>query len=305
MDVLNFISWLKSKRQVTTVDASQTLIPLGLKDARRVDGYLPGAISVEDLLSGATPSYTDGNIFIGPDAGTISTNKVNNIGIGEYSANGNNRYNNINIGYESGAYTPNAQRNVALGTSTHSNGANTTDSVFIGYGSGRLFNNSVSSNTFVGAYTGINNWISGEFNTTIGAYSLSSLTTGFSNSSIGQYSLNSLTVGYWNTALGNESLVNLSLGRFNTAIGGMSGNSVTTGENNIFIGYNANVLYPNGGISNSAAIGRGAVVDSNNQIAIGSVSYPLGTVSTEALTPTKSWAVKINGVNYKIPLQIA
>lgn len=60
MDVLNFISWLKSKRQVTTVNASQTLIPLGLKDARRSDGYLPGAITVSDLQAQLLPykSYT-------------------------------------------------------------------------------------------------------------------------------------------------------------------------------------------------------------------------------------------------------
>jgi len=51
MDILNFISWIKSGRQVSTVDASKTLVPLGLKDGRRDDGYLAGAITVEDLLA--------------------------------------------------------------------------------------------------------------------------------------------------------------------------------------------------------------------------------------------------------------
>lgn len=51
MDILNFISWIKGGRQVSTVDASKTLIPVGLKDGRRDDGYLAGAISVEDLAA--------------------------------------------------------------------------------------------------------------------------------------------------------------------------------------------------------------------------------------------------------------
>ena len=51
MDILNFISWIKAGRQVITVDASKTLIPLGLKDNRRNDGYLAGAITVEDFIN--------------------------------------------------------------------------------------------------------------------------------------------------------------------------------------------------------------------------------------------------------------
>lgn len=49
MDILNFISWIKGGRVVTTVDPAKTLIPVGLKDDRRDDGYLAGAITVEDL----------------------------------------------------------------------------------------------------------------------------------------------------------------------------------------------------------------------------------------------------------------
>jgi hypothetical protein len=53
MDILNFISWIKGKRIVTTVDPTQTLIPIALKDGRRDDSYLAGAISVADLISGS------------------------------------------------------------------------------------------------------------------------------------------------------------------------------------------------------------------------------------------------------------
>ena len=100
MDVLNFISWLKSKRQVTTVDASQTLIPLGLKDARRSDGYLPGAISVQDLAGSLTPTFTNCNIAFGEDALSSITTGVNNVGIGCKSLENNTTGdNNIAIGY--------------------------------------------------------------------------------------------------------------------------------------------------------------------------------------------------------------
>jgi hypothetical protein len=49
MDILNFISWIKGGRQVTSVDPAKTLIPVGLKDPKRDDGYLAGAITVQDL----------------------------------------------------------------------------------------------------------------------------------------------------------------------------------------------------------------------------------------------------------------
>jgi len=51
MDILNFISWIKGKRQVTSVDPAKTLLPVGLKDPRRDDEYLAGAISVADFIT--------------------------------------------------------------------------------------------------------------------------------------------------------------------------------------------------------------------------------------------------------------
>jgi hypothetical protein len=51
MDILNFISWIKGKRVVTTVDPTKTLIPLGIKDGRRDDEYLAGAITYDDLAN--------------------------------------------------------------------------------------------------------------------------------------------------------------------------------------------------------------------------------------------------------------
>jgi hypothetical protein len=63
MDILNFISWIKGGRQVTTVDPSKTLLPVGLKDGRRDDGYLAGAISVADFLN-LVPTGLEGTSYI-------------------------------------------------------------------------------------------------------------------------------------------------------------------------------------------------------------------------------------------------
>jgi hypothetical protein len=51
MDILNIISWIKNKRYVTSVDPATTLMPIGLKDDRRDDGYLAGVITVENLAA--------------------------------------------------------------------------------------------------------------------------------------------------------------------------------------------------------------------------------------------------------------
>ena len=73
MDILNFISWIKGGRVVTTVDPAQTLLPVGLKDNRRDDGYLAGAISVEDLaaqIGGSSYTYEIGE-YVPSEGGII------------------------------------------------------------------------------------------------------------------------------------------------------------------------------------------------------------------------------------------
>lgn len=51
MDILNFISWIKGKRQLNVVDPAKTLLPIGIKDGRRDDDYLTGAILIQDFIS--------------------------------------------------------------------------------------------------------------------------------------------------------------------------------------------------------------------------------------------------------------
>jgi hypothetical protein len=99
MDILNFISWIKGGRVVTTVDPTQTLLPVGLKDNRRDDGYLAGAISVQDLAAQLVPEpaykvYTAllTQAGIDPPVATVLENTIGNItwtylGTGSYTGN--------------------------------------------------------------------------------------------------------------------------------------------------------------------------------------------------------------------------
>ena len=63
MDILNFISWIKGRRIVTSVNPTKTLVPVGLKDDRRDDEYLTGAISIADLGAQFGGTVVWGNIF--------------------------------------------------------------------------------------------------------------------------------------------------------------------------------------------------------------------------------------------------
>jgi len=50
MDVLNFISWIKSLK-ITSTLPNNTLIPVGIKNPNRGDSYLPAVITSQDLIA--------------------------------------------------------------------------------------------------------------------------------------------------------------------------------------------------------------------------------------------------------------
>jgi hypothetical protein len=82
MDVLNFISWIKNGQQVTTVDPTQTLLPVGLRDPRRDDGYRSGAITAQDFINSVTPPSI---ISVGDGCNSTLRTGVNSCVIGQYS----------------------------------------------------------------------------------------------------------------------------------------------------------------------------------------------------------------------------
>lgn len=126
MDILNFISWIRGGRKVNTVDPAKTLIPVGLKDGRRDDDYLAGAISVEDLAAQLAPTTTlqqildnnhdlvDGNNFQGTNAGLGNTG-TSVIAIGESAAQDNTGQIVVSVG-DFSAYQNQGTFVAALGT---------------------------------------------------------------------------------------------------------------------------------------------------------------------------------------------
>ena len=77
MDILNFISWIKSRRRFTSVDPTETLLPVGIRDARRDDKYLTGAITVQELIDQIIP-YVPINGTFGLFAQTAKSVPVTN-----------------------------------------------------------------------------------------------------------------------------------------------------------------------------------------------------------------------------------
>jgi hypothetical protein len=99
MDILNFISWIRGNRVVTSVDPAKTLIPVGLKDGRRDDEYLAGAITVEDLAAQIAPEpaykvYTALLTQSGTDA-PVATVLENTIGDIVWTRTSDGEYNGI------------------------------------------------------------------------------------------------------------------------------------------------------------------------------------------------------------------
>lgn len=104
MDILNFISWIKGKRKVTSVDPAKTLLPVGLKDPRRDDEYLAGAISVQDFVTQIGPSLYSATFFdttTQTNGGATTANQVliNSTQIANgFTLGPNNRINILNAG---------------------------------------------------------------------------------------------------------------------------------------------------------------------------------------------------------------
>jgi hypothetical protein len=263
MDILNFISWTKGGRVVTSVDASHTLLPVGLKDPKRDDGYLAGAISVLDFASAITPTFTNGNIKFGESALASVTTGSDNIALGDNSL----------------ETITTASVNIAIGKNALKN--TTTSDQSIAIGSDALYDNT-----------------SGSQNIALGNSALLRNTTGNNNVGLGTVTMLFNTTGYQNIAIGTQSLFYNTTGRDNIAIGVSTGNANTTGQFNIMIGSDID----NQNFSNCIILGKQAQATASNQFVVGSAGSNAGSVTLEANTSTQVWNVRINGIARKILL---
>jgi trimeric autotransporter adhesin len=213
-----------------------------------ISGAYNTAIGNFALVDNTTGSY---NVAIGTDVLGNNTIGDGNIGIGLFSL-----YSNV-----SGVY------NFGIGQSALEN--NTTGSANIAIGLySMLSNTNGHSNVSLGSQSMRNN-ISGNENTAIGYNSLYNNSGGTMNTVVGSHALRVNTSSSWNTAVGHEALRNNNqLG--NTAVGQLAGGTCTSCIETTFLGRLADASAA--GISNAAAIGARAIVNTSNKVRIGNTS---------------------------------
>ena len=167
-----------------------------------------------------------------------------------------------------------------------------------------------SANTAVGFRSlmvnqpdGGNLGLNGTENTSVGALSLTSNTTGYNNTAVGYQSLAANTTASANTAVGENALTAVTAGFDNTAIGwkagarggdsitGYAGSTVAfvntiAGSYNTFVG----VAGSTAEVSNCTAVGMDAYCDATNQVRLGNffVGSIGGKVGWSALSDARA-----------------
>lgn len=174
-----------------------------------------------------------------------------------------------------------------------------------------------SNNTAFGEQALINT-IGADWSTAFGFQALKTLTSGSANSAFGNgagalmtTSSNNTLVGYasggeittgdgGNTAIGSVALAFATTEVDNTAIGNaaLAQGAGLTGNYNSALGAGTG----SSGFSGSVILGVNATATANNQFVVGSSGTNSGAVTTETISPNRTWTVRINGANYKIPM---
>jgi hypothetical protein len=240
------------------------------------------------LITGNT-GIVDGTNYIGTAASTnvdvafrrnnVAAGKIgtSNTSFGLQAASNNASTNNTAIGVNALLNSTNAasSNNVAIGNNAMDNlGANNTaQSVAVGvnaFGSATTNSNSVA----------------------VGYNAAQGTTTGIDNTAIGAFALNNNSVGMQSTAVGRNALYG-STGSFNIGIGYAAGTSIAAGTNNTCVGYQSDV---SSGLTNSTAIGNGAVCTVSNTMKFGNSSvtnnYFSNTVNAVTFTASSDLRYK-------------
>lgn len=339
-NLTNFFNLIKTRKIKTQLEDSD-LIAVGTRDNTWSGNYQPSAITFEDLQNqlgvtlttnntGGASSYIGGILNIPvyqtqiPHLEYSLTEKtVWNNGLGNENTNtgfgvgvlksrttgsGNTGFgslalwnlttgnSNTAIGHTALRSNTTGSSNTAIGTNALLN--NTTGSRNTAIGNAAMFTgNSSSENTAIG-HNALQLINSGSNNTAVGSGSLSLNTFGGANTGIGRNVLSNNTSGASNTAIGESALSQNTIGNNNVAVGQFALNGNSVGDNNTAIGWATACS----NYSGCVLLGREATATANNQFVVGSSSVNAGTIATETITPDRTWTVRINGANYKIPL---
>lgn len=261
--------------------------------------------------SGESVSIASDNTLIGHLAGGLTSTLGNdNTFVGSYAGYGasNSGYSNTYVGIQSGGNNTTGYKNAFFGANTgtsnttgfyntfigdESGGGNTigNQNTFTGYLSGN--SNNTDNNSFYG-YTSGKSTTSGSYNTFSGTASGFTNTTGFGNSYYGGttgYNTN----GSYNSFMGYSTGYFATSGDYNTLIGASAGaTAAALGVYNTYIGYNAS---GSASLANGIAIGKNALVTTNNSMALGGTGTDAVRVGVGVTAPLLKMDVR--GTNAK------
>ncbi len=232
-------------------------------------------------------------------SGGTNYNAINNVAVGNRALSnisGNGSYNTA-IGNSSLYSVSTGASNTAVGY--ESMRGNTTGNRNIGIGMNALYSNTAGiRNSVIGHNAGYS--IQGSYNTLNGADSGYSITAGNYNTAMGYRSFfggAGSPVASFNTGIGSFALSNITTGASNTAVGYTAGANITTGYKNVAIGLES--LYTNGVGSNNVAIGSGAARTNstgNEIVAIGAEALYNNTATGNTAVGFGSMIMNSTGV---------
>ncbi len=232
------------------------------------------------------------NVFIGKDAGKVSTGNFN-----------------TNVGFSSGMANTSGFNNSFLGYFSGKKNTSGSSNTLIGFRSGNEIT-TTSNNTFIGSFTGFSS-TSGSFNNYFGYVAGYSNISGLNNIMIGAYSGYSNTTGSNNLCIGNKAGNNNVTGSGNVFIGNNSGFS-ELGSNKLYID-NSNTAAPLiwGDFNSDRLVfnGKVGIGTSAFPTSVGGVSIPAyqlfvkGGILTEEVRVRSGWADYVFNDDYNlIPL---
>jgi trimeric autotransporter adhesin len=227
------------------------------------DGEHNTAVGSKSLFTNNSGS---GNTGAGYHSLMNNTDGSFNVAAGAFSLllNTTGRFNTA-VGFQALRANTTANLNTALGYQSLSR--NTTGFANTAAGTQTLFSNTTGiDNTAIG-YAALNESTTADSNTAIGRSALIFNTTGDANTATGTGALFSNRTGNYNTGLGINTLVQTTASSNNTAIGANAGLAVNLGSGNTLVGAEADATIA--GITNSVAVGAGALVTGSNQVRLG------------------------------------
>jgi hypothetical protein len=297
MDILNFISWIKGKRTVVSVDPKNTLLPLALRTPRRADDYIAVAITVEDFAAQMPAGPTGVQGPIGPQGvpGPVGPAGLN--WQGSWSALGTYVIDDA-VGYGGASWfcidpvgpsatTPDLDpTNWALLASQGSpgtagpQGIAGPNAIVVGY---TTVTSGITERVFFQSGTVPSQDARFRYLTSRGSLISTGKLNNVNNTALGDYALSATTgAGLYNTAVGYQALRNLSTGYDNVAIGNSAASQVTNGNANVAIGKNAMASSASNATA-LVAIGANALVNGPaGSVAVGAsaLSFTTGDYNT-------------------------